>query len=82
MRCVQRRACPRPLHLNLSPTSTTPLINYDLLVVVVTASLAILLPLVYPESKQDPSPILWHFCTSALGAFFGLMAGIRIHPNT
>ena len=30
MRCVQRRACPRPLHLNLSPTSTTPLINYDL----------------------------------------------------
>ena len=29
MRCVQRRACPRPLHLNLSPTSTTPLINYE-----------------------------------------------------
>ena len=29
MRCVQRRACPRPLHLNLFPTSTPPLINYD-----------------------------------------------------
>ena len=29
MRCVQRRACPRPLHLNLFPTSPTPLINYD-----------------------------------------------------
>ena len=28
MRCVQRRACPRPLHLNLFPTSTPPLINY------------------------------------------------------
>ena len=26
--CVQRRACPRPLHLNLFPTSTPPLINY------------------------------------------------------
>ena len=30
MRCVQRRACPRPLHLNLFPTSTPPLINYIL----------------------------------------------------
>ena len=29
MRCVQRRACPRPLHLNLFPTSTPPLINYE-----------------------------------------------------
>ena len=29
MWCVQRRACPRPLHLNLFPTSTPPLINYD-----------------------------------------------------
>ena len=29
MRCVQRRACPRPLHLNLFPTSTPPLINYS-----------------------------------------------------
>ena len=28
MRCVQRRACPRPLHLNLLPPPT-PLINYD-----------------------------------------------------
>ena len=28
MWCVQRRACPRPLHLNLFPTSPTPLINY------------------------------------------------------
>ena len=28
VRCVQRRACPRPLHLNLFPTSTPPLINY------------------------------------------------------
>ena len=28
MRCVQRRACPRPLHLNLSPRAPTPLINY------------------------------------------------------
>ena len=28
MRCVQRRACPRPLNLNLFPTSPTPLINY------------------------------------------------------
>ena len=28
MWCVQRRACPRPLHLNLFPTSTPPLINY------------------------------------------------------
>ena len=28
--CVQRRACPRPLHLNLFPTSTPPLINYVL----------------------------------------------------
>ena len=28
MRCVQRRACPRPLHLNLFPSSTPPLINY------------------------------------------------------
>ena len=27
MRCVQRRACPHPLHLNLSPRPT-PLINY------------------------------------------------------
>ena len=27
MRCVQRRACPRPLHLNLLPPPT-PLINY------------------------------------------------------
>ena len=27
VRCVQRRACPRPLHLNLSPRPT-PLINY------------------------------------------------------
>ena len=27
MRCVQRRACPRPLNLNLPPP--TPLINYD-----------------------------------------------------
>ena len=27
MRCVQRRACPRPLHLNLFPPPT-PLINY------------------------------------------------------
>ena len=32
MWCVQRRACPRPLHLNLFPTSPTPLINYDLTV--------------------------------------------------
>ena len=31
MWCVQRRACPRPLHLNLFPTSTPPLINYELL---------------------------------------------------
>ena len=30
MRCVQRRARPRPLHLNLFPTSTPPLINYHL----------------------------------------------------
>ena len=30
VRCVQRRTCPRPLHLNLFPTSTTPLINYVL----------------------------------------------------
>ena len=30
MWCVQRRACPRPLHLNLFPTSPTPLINYVL----------------------------------------------------
>ena len=30
MRCVQRRACPRPLHLNLFPTSPPPLINYPL----------------------------------------------------
>ena len=30
MWCVQRRACPRPLHLNLFPTSPTPLINYHL----------------------------------------------------
>ena len=29
VRCVQRRACPRPLHLNLFPTSTPPLINYE-----------------------------------------------------
>ena len=29
MRCVQRRARPRPLHLNLFPTSPTPLINYQ-----------------------------------------------------
>ena len=29
VRCVQRRACPRPLHLNLFPTSTPPLINYN-----------------------------------------------------
>ena len=28
MRCVQRRACPRPLHLNLLPPPT-PLINYN-----------------------------------------------------
>ena len=28
VRCVQRRARPRPLHLNLFPTSPTPLINY------------------------------------------------------
>ena len=28
MRCVQRCACPRPLHLNLFLTSTPPLINY------------------------------------------------------
>ena len=28
MRCVQRRACPRPLHLNLFPPPT-PLINYQ-----------------------------------------------------
>ena len=28
LRCVQRRARPRPLHLNLFPTSTPPLINY------------------------------------------------------
>ena len=28
MRCVQRRACPRPLNLNLLPPPT-PLINYD-----------------------------------------------------
>ena len=28
MWCVQRRACPRPLHLNLSPRAPTPLINY------------------------------------------------------
>ena len=27
MRCVQRRACPRPLNLNLLPPPT-PLINY------------------------------------------------------
>ena len=25
---VQRRACPRPLHLNLFPTSPPPLINH------------------------------------------------------
>ena len=31
MRCVQWCACPRPLHLNLSPRAPTPLINYDLL---------------------------------------------------
>ena len=29
VRCVQRRACPRPLHLNLFPTSPPPIINYD-----------------------------------------------------
>ena len=29
MRCVQRRACPRPLNLNLPPP--TPLINYLML---------------------------------------------------
>ena len=28
VRCVQRRSGPRPLHLNLFPTSTPPLINY------------------------------------------------------
>ena len=28
MRCVQRRARPRPLHLNLPPRAPTPLINY------------------------------------------------------
>ena len=29
MWCVQRRACPRPLHLNLFTPPLTPLINYD-----------------------------------------------------
>ena len=70
--------------LLLNPTPNTlfvQMVLLDLSIAFLSAIFAIVLPLFYPEGKQDPSPILWHICTSALGVFFGLMTGLRIHPN-
>ena len=72
----------RSLLVNPSPNTVFILVVLlDVLIAFVSAGCAILLPLVYPEGKPDPSPVLWHICTSALGVFFGLMAGLGIHPT-
>lgn len=51
------------------------------LIIFLSATGATLLTLFLPEGKEDPSPILWHICTTATGAFIGLMAGVRIQPQ-
>ena len=55
--CVQRHAWPRPLHLNLFPTSTPPLINYPSTKGWLTiAGVPVLyFRQAYPQSRQ-PSP--------------------------
>ena len=54
MRCVQRRACPRPLHLNLFPTSTPPLINYFVTIEDETGDVQIILwPRVFARCRRE-----------------------------
>ena len=51
------------------------------LIIFLSAIGATLLTLLLPDGKEDPSSILWHICTTATGAFIGLMAGVRIQPQ-